>query len=101
MREALEDPHHPAGSIYKKEFAYKMLGLKENFKGGRAVFMNPMQPIKCGGAPQKIMYLSDYDWAEKGLNFSTTFVSATPILFPACEKFSNGLNKICDERNIT
>lgn len=42
-----------------------MLRLKEDFKGGKAVFMNPMQPIKCGGAPQKIMYLSNYDWREK------------------------------------
>jgi len=31
--------------------------------------MNPMQPIKCGGAPQKIMYLSDYEWREKDLFF--------------------------------
>jgi NADPH-dependent 2,4-dienoyl-CoA reductase/sulfur reductase-like enzyme len=28
-----------------------MLNLKERFKGGKAIFMNPMQPIKCGGAP--------------------------------------------------
>lgn len=78
-----------------------MLRLKEDFKGGKAVFMNPMQPIKCGGAPQKIMYLSNYDWREKNLTFSTSFVSATPILFPACEKFSVSLNQICNERQIT
>lgn len=100
MRQALEDPKHPAGSIYSYNYVYKMLNLRENFKGGKAVFINPMQPIKCGGAPQKIMYLCDYDWRDKGLNFTTEFVSATPSQFPACEKFSTALTKICDERGI-
>lgn len=33
----------------------------QNTKGGKAIFTNPHTPIKCGGAPQKIMYLAaDY-----------------------------------------
>jgi len=51
MRQALDDPKHPAGTIYSHKYVYKVLDLKTNFKGGKAVFMNPMQPIKCGGAP--------------------------------------------------
>lgn len=31
----------------------------KNFKGGNAVFTFPNTPIKCAGAPQKIVYLSD------------------------------------------
>lgn len=32
-----------------------------NLKRGRAIFTNPATPVKCGGAPHKIMYLaSDY-----------------------------------------
>ena len=31
----------------------------KNFKGGTALFTQPSTPIKCGGAPQKIMYLAD------------------------------------------
>lgn len=31
----------------------------QNFKGGNAVFTFPNTPVKCAGAPQKIMYLSD------------------------------------------
>jgi sulfide:quinone oxidoreductase len=30
-----------------------------NFRGGTAIFTNPAGPVKCGGAPQKIMYLAD------------------------------------------
>lgn len=32
-----------------------------NFKGGKALFTNPNTPVKCGGAPHKIMWLAaDY-----------------------------------------
>ena len=35
--------------------------LIRNFKGGNAVFTQPVTAIKCGGAPQKIAYLAaDY-----------------------------------------
>ena len=30
----------------------------KNTKKGNDIFTNPMTPIKCGGAPQKIMYLA-------------------------------------------
>ena len=38
----------------------------KNFKGGIAVFTNPSTPIKCGGAPHKIMYLAVDYWRKKG-----------------------------------
>lgn len=31
----------------------------QNFDGGNAIFTFPNTPIKCAGAPQKIMYLFD------------------------------------------
>lgn len=100
MRDVLDDPSHPAGTIYSHKYVYKTLNKRNEFSGGKAVFMNPMQPIKCGGAPLKIMFLSDYEWREKGLTFTTKFVSATPVLFAACAKYSDSLNGICDQRNI-
>lgn len=39
----------------------------ENFKGGTAIFTNPSTPIKCGGAPHKIMYLACDYWQKKGI----------------------------------
>ncbi len=30
-----------------------------NFKQGNAIFTHPNTPIKCGGAPMKIMYLAE------------------------------------------
>jgi sulfide:quinone oxidoreductase len=37
------------------------------FKGGTAIFTQPLPPIKCGGAPQKIMYLADSYFRKSGV----------------------------------
>ena len=31
----------------------------QKFQGGKAIFVMPPPPIKCAGAPQKVMYLSE------------------------------------------
>jgi sulfide:quinone oxidoreductase len=36
-------------------------------KSGRAIFTNPHTPVKCGGAPQKIMYLATDYFAKQGI----------------------------------
>ena len=38
----------------------------QNFEGGNAIFTVPNTPIKCLGAPQKIMYLAE-DYFRKVL----------------------------------
>jgi sulfide:quinone oxidoreductase len=46
---------------YTYDMAPKTWRLLQNFRGGTALFHMPSTPIKCPGAPQKIMYLaSDY-----------------------------------------
>ena len=45
-------------SNYSFDVAPYTWELIKNFKGGTAVFTNPSTPIKCGGAPHKIMYLA-------------------------------------------
>ncbi len=50
----------------------------KNFKGGTALFTQPATPIKCGGAPQKIMYLADEHFAKSGVRQKTDIVFATP-----------------------
>lgn len=35
-------------------------------KRGDLVFTQPPQPFKCGGAPQKVMHLVSYDFANNG-----------------------------------
>lgn len=50
----------------------------QEFKGGNAVFTQPTTPIKCGGAPQKIMYLASDYFKKKGIADKTNVVFATP-----------------------
>lgn len=50
----------------------------KNFKGGNAVFTQPTTPIKCGGAPQKIMYLAADHFRKEGIADKTNVVFATP-----------------------
>lgn len=46
-------------SNYAYEQAPKTWSTINNFKGGTAIFTYPNTPIKCAGAPQKIMYLAE------------------------------------------
>jgi sulfide:quinone oxidoreductase len=73
----------------------------KNFKGGNAVFTQPGTPIKCGGAPQKIMYLAEHYFRKQGLRDKTNVVFATPgsVIF-GVKDFAKTLNKIIIERDI-
>jgi len=48
----------------------------QKFKGGTALFTQPATPIKCGGAPQKIMYLADEHFRKTGVRNKTDIVFA-------------------------
>lgn len=50
----------------------------QQFKGGNALFTQPTTPIKCGGAPQKIMYLAADYFKKKRLSDKTNVIFATP-----------------------
>lgn len=73
----------------------------KNFKGGNAVFTQPTTPIKCGGAPQKIMYLAEEYFRKQGIRDKTNVIFATPgtVIFGVPD-FARTLNKIINERDI-
>ena len=46
--------------LFTSQYVQKTYKALQNFeKGGVAIFTMPPMPIKCPGAPQKIMYLFD------------------------------------------
>ncbi|WP_404362518.1 FAD-dependent oxidoreductase [Corallococcus coralloides] len=55
LREALETPF--VSSNYDFKLAPKTWEMVRAFQGGTALFTHPATPVKCAGAPQKIMYL--------------------------------------------
>ena len=57
------------------EYTWKSL---ERFNGGTALFTQPATPIKCGGAPQKAMYLAADYLKEKVLDKKTKILFLTP-----------------------
>lgn len=80
------------------EYTWEVL---KNFKGGNAVFTQPATPIKCGGAPQKIMYLAEHYLRKHGLREISNVVYATPgsVIF-GVKEFAETLDKIISERDI-
>jgi sulfide:quinone oxidoreductase len=56
LHDALATPR--VSSIYDVERAERTWEWLREFPGGRAVFTCPPMPIKCAGAPQKILYLA-------------------------------------------
>jgi len=58
--------------------------LKQSAKDGKspkAIFTQPDTPIKCGGAPQKILYLAADFLKQDGLHAECTFCTNTGSLF--------------------
>ena len=72
-----------------------------NLKSGVALFTQPETPIKCGGAPQKIMYLAEHYFQKQGVRNKVTvkFGSAKPRIFPV-DKYALCLEKIIADRKI-
>ncbi len=66
-----------------------------NTKKGNAIFTNPNTPIKCGGAPQKIMYLASDYWRKHGVlgDVQVHFHSGGSIIF-GVKKYADTLNKV-------
>lgn len=77
---------------------YKVI---KNFKGGTALFTQPATPIKCGGAPQKIMYLAEDLFRAAGVKKNTDIVFATPgtIIF-GVKEVARTLMQVVDRKDI-
>ena len=71
------------------------------FKGGTALFTMPNTAVKCGGAPQKIMYLADDHFRRSGVREKSQviFASAQGSLF-AVEKYRKTLEKVAERKAI-
>ncbi len=73
----------------------------QQFKGGNAIFTQPNTPIKCGGAPQKIMYLAEEYFRKSSVREQSNviFTSAADGIF-AVKKYADTLNQVIERKNI-
>uniref|UniRef100_A0A0M3IPI6 Sulfide:quinone oxidoreductase, mitochondrial n=1 Tax=Ascaris lumbricoides TaxID=6252 RepID=A0A0M3IPI6_ASCLU len=88
-------------SIYLPELAQKTDQELHSFKGGHALFTFPNTPIKCAGAPQKIMYISDEIFRQIGVRDKTKITYCTSLgrVF-GIKKYADALMKIVESKNI-
>ena len=88
-------------SNYSFEQAPYTFECIKNFKGGKAIFHNPQTPVKCGGAPHKIMYMAaDYFRKHNLLDKANIqYWSGAAKLF-AVPKYEKTLLKVCERAGI-
>lgn len=72
-----------------------------SFRGGTALFTYPSGAVKCGGAPQKIMYLADDRFREAGVRARTSIIyaSASPSIF-GIEPYRATLERVVARKQI-
>jgi sulfide:quinone oxidoreductase len=70
-------------SNYRYDLAPYTWELVRGLRSGKAVFTQPSMPIKCAGAPQKVMYLSADYWLRSSVlnKISIDFHNAGGVLF--------------------
>ena len=90
-------------SNYRRDLTlYTRQLIKQDFTGGTAIFTYPNTPIKCGGAPQKIMYMADDSFKERsgvGINSRVLFCTAGASMF-AVKAYSDSLDQVVARRGI-
>ncbi|XP_077991049.1 LOW QUALITY PROTEIN: sulfide:quinone oxidoreductase, mitochondrial-like [Glandiceps talaboti] len=88
-------------SNYSYKYVQKKFPAIQNFNEGNAIFTFPTNPIKCAGAPQKIMYLAKDYFRKHGKrdNANVMFNTAGGVIF-AVKKYAKSLLEIVQTRNI-
>ncbi len=88
-------------SIYDYHQCEKTFEILNSVKSGKALFTVPPMPVKCAGAPQKIMYLAEELFRDNGVREKTEvhFYSNSPAIF-GVPLFSKALEKVAARKNI-
>lgn len=89
-------------SNFSTLYVNKTLASLQNFRQGNAVFSFPATPVKCAGAPQKIMYIAEEYFRKHGKRDKANIIynSSLPVIF-GIKKYADALWKIVKERDIT
>jgi hypothetical protein len=87
------------GTIYDPDICFKVAKMRKNFKGGKALFTMPTPPVKCAGAPQKVMYMCEDYWKKHNIKTDITYFTSLPQIF-GVKYYSDPLTEIAKSRGI-
>ncbi len=86
---------------YSPKYVNKGTKAIQSFKGGAAFFTFPQSPVKCGGGPQKIMWITE-QWLVKNKvrdASNVNFIAPGGAIF-GVPKYRDALQVLVEERNI-
>jgi len=88
-------------SNYSYQYVDKTWEFIRSFRGGNAIFTFPLGGVKCGGAPQKIMYLADDAFRSAGVRerSQVIYASALGAIFQV-PKYAEQLMRVIKRREI-
>lgn len=88
-------------SNYRYDLVDETWRALSTFEGGTALFTFPSTPVKCAGAPQKIMYLADDHLRRRGVRERSriVFASAGAKIF-GVERYARTLRKVIERKQI-
>jgi sulfide:quinone oxidoreductase len=88
-------------SNYRYDLVDSTWRFLKGFGGGNAVFTFPSTPVKCAGAPQKIMYLADDHLRRTGVRARSKVIwaSASPGIFGVAH-YAAPLRKVIARKGI-
>ncbi len=86
-------------SNYLLQYANYTWECIRTFKGGKALFTQPAMPIKCAGAPQKIMYMAADHFRKNNISAEINFNTTLPVMF-GVPLFAEALLGVVDRYGI-
>jgi len=100
--EALSVPNGPVCSIYSPKYVNRVYEALQNFKGGNAIFSFPNSPVKCPGAPQKIVYIAEHYLrkSDKRKAAKVIYNTSLPVIF-GVKHYADALWEVVKKRDIT
>ncbi|KAJ2358183.1 hypothetical protein IWW50_001190 [Coemansia erecta] len=89
-------------SNYSPQYVEKTYEFLQQVQKGNALFTMPATPVKCAGAPQKIAYLADELFRNKGIRdqVSVNYYTALGKIF-AVDKYAQAMNEVAKSRGIS
>ena len=101
LAESVGQPGTAVTSNYSYDTVASTWEAIRSFRGGTALFTEPITPVKCGGAPQKIMYLAEEAFRANGVrdNSRVVFMNAKPTLFTA-PYYIPALERVIESRGM-